>query len=465
MAGQNRIAALDALRGLAILLMVLSGMGPYGIMPAWMYHAQLPPPEHNFNPGLPGLTWVDLVFPLFLFALGAAIPLAYNRRLENGENTRKLIWRTLERGFLLGSFAIFLQHIRPLTLNPVPDLWTWLQAVLGFLLLFLMYTRFPAEWKPWFCHVFRIGGWSAAIIYLILVRFPDGSGCSLNRSDIILVVLTNAAVFGGIIWIFTRERLMVRLGIMAILVALRVSAPLDGWVKVIWDFTPVPWIYKFYYLQYLLIVLPGTIVGDILISWKNGTEEKNRSNSKMTWIGILLSILVISNLVGLQARWVEMTFAFSMILLAIIYYVWRRDRIRSDDSMLILLRWTVFLLIIGFAFEPFEGGIKKDRSTLSYYFISTGLSVSIFSALTIWIDILKKQRWFDLLIVNGKNPMIAYVGFGNLVWPVLAISGLDDMIRSVSEGPWSGFLRSILYTLLVALMVKIFTHYKLFWRT
>ncbi len=37
---ENRLGALDALRGLAILLMVLSGMGPYGILPAWMYHAQ-----------------------------------------------------------------------------------------------------------------------------------------------------------------------------------------------------------------------------------------------------------------------------------------------------------------------------------------------------------------------------------------------------------------------------------------
>ena len=56
----RRAESLDALRGLAIILMVLSSMQAFGILPAWMYHAQVPPPDHVFNPGLPGISWVDL---------------------------------------------------------------------------------------------------------------------------------------------------------------------------------------------------------------------------------------------------------------------------------------------------------------------------------------------------------------------------------------------------------------------
>ena len=62
----RRALSLDALRGFAILTMVLSGTVPYKGLPAWMYHAQLPPPDRVFNPNLPGLTWVDLVFPFLL---------------------------------------------------------------------------------------------------------------------------------------------------------------------------------------------------------------------------------------------------------------------------------------------------------------------------------------------------------------------------------------------------------------
>lgn len=70
----QRALALDALRGYAIITMVLSATIISSILPGWMSHAQTPPPEHIFNPEIPGITWVDLVFPFFLFAMGAAFP-------------------------------------------------------------------------------------------------------------------------------------------------------------------------------------------------------------------------------------------------------------------------------------------------------------------------------------------------------------------------------------------------------
>ena len=70
----DRALSIDALRGYAIITMVLSATIVAGILPGWMYHAQTPPPTHAFNPDVPGLTWVDLVFPSFLFAMGAAFP-------------------------------------------------------------------------------------------------------------------------------------------------------------------------------------------------------------------------------------------------------------------------------------------------------------------------------------------------------------------------------------------------------
>ncbi len=77
----SRNKALDAIRGYAIVTMVFSGSIAYGgVLPAFMFHAQSPPPKHEWVENLPGITWVDLVFPLFLFAMGAAIPLIYAKR-------------------------------------------------------------------------------------------------------------------------------------------------------------------------------------------------------------------------------------------------------------------------------------------------------------------------------------------------------------------------------------------------
>ena len=60
MCADKRAYSLDALRGYAILTMILSATIAFGILPGWMYHAQVPPPDHHFDPTVYGITWVDL---------------------------------------------------------------------------------------------------------------------------------------------------------------------------------------------------------------------------------------------------------------------------------------------------------------------------------------------------------------------------------------------------------------------
>ena len=71
----------------------------------------------------------------------------------------------------------------------------------------------------------------------------------------------------------------------------------------------------------------------------------------------------------------------------------------------------------------------------------------------------------QLLIDNGQNPMIAYVGFANLLWPILALTNLDSTIIEHTKTPLFGFLKGLVYTLIVASIVSLFTKLKLFWRT
>ncbi len=467
---QKRADGLDALRGFAILTMVLSGVIPYGVLPAWMYHAQLPPPEHQFNPNLPGLTWVDMVFPFFLFALGAAIPLALSRRLEKGQSKRNIILHIFERGFLLGFFAIFLKHVRAHVLNPSPETEHWLIALLGFGWMFLLFTRSPKGWSSRLKWSLKIFGWAGAVIILALLKYPDGSGFSLSRSDIIIVMLTNMAVFGSLIWLFTRNRLLLRLGILGILFACRVAHTEQSWVQWLWDFSPIPWIYKFYYLQYLFIVIPGTIIGDQIYQWLK--TEKYETNSQTQWsqkryisILIILILFMFGQLAGLQTRLLWQTTLLDLILVFAGLWLLKNPESENDKLLKTIFQWGAYWLILGLFFEPFEGGIKKDHPTLSYYFITTGLSIFLLMAFTILIDILNKKKLFQLLIDNGKNPMIAYVGFANFIWPVLALTGLENSILSITQNPWIGFLRGLIYTIIVALIVRFFTKKKIFWRT
>ncbi len=84
----GRIASVDALRGLTILLMIfVNDLGPGA--PSWMHHIQ----PSNAD----GMTLADIVFPAFLFIVGVSIPLALERRQQSGTGRRALVWHILTR--------------------------------------------------------------------------------------------------------------------------------------------------------------------------------------------------------------------------------------------------------------------------------------------------------------------------------------------------------------------------------
>ncbi len=468
-----RADGLDALRGFAILAMALSGLQPYGILPSWMYHAQVPPPNHVFNPGLPGLTWVDLVFPFFLFSMGAAIPLALQGRINRGAKVHDLLLYIFKRGLLLCFFALFVQHVAPWTMNKAPTTMTWVIALVGFLILFPAYARLPRKWSPVRCWITRIIGWGGAAAMLTLLKYPDAEhqGFWVGRSNIIIVVLTNAAVFGSLLWLVSRKNIALRFLFMFILIGLRLAHSSPGWVQDLWNWSPAPWIYKLYYQQYLLIVLPGTIIGDIVLRHLKGENENGNQGScwsilRLGGIATLMLGLVSLLCVGMQSRWLIGTNITAIAACAMGALLFSRPGDGNESFIRQLYLWGVCWLIIGLVFEPYEGGIKKDSPTLSYYFVTTGLAIFTMIFFTVLIDIIGWRRWFGLLTGNGQNPMVAYIGIRNLVPPLFALTGADILLAKISAGPWTVFLlKGCVRTLVLAIIVSVLTRCKIVWRT
>jgi predicted acyltransferase len=105
----KRLLSLDILRGITIAFMIM--VNNNGGREAWtqMHHA-----EWN------GLTATDLVFPTFLFVVGASIVFAYEARLAKGATRVQLAWHTAKRacilyllGIVVNSFPYFhLAHMR-----------------------------------------------------------------------------------------------------------------------------------------------------------------------------------------------------------------------------------------------------------------------------------------------------------------------------------------------------------------
>lgn len=106
----QRLISIDALRGFTMFMMIfvndLAGAGK--IVPDWMVHFS------DRHRGGSGMTFVDLVFPAFLFIVGMSIPLALGGRLAKGQSA----WRILGH---IGVRTLSLLFIGILMVNGTPD--------------------------------------------------------------------------------------------------------------------------------------------------------------------------------------------------------------------------------------------------------------------------------------------------------------------------------------------------------
>jgi predicted acyltransferase len=164
----QRLLSLDVLRGITIAFMIM--VNNYGDDPgSWgfMQHAA-------WN----GLTPTDLVFPTFVFVMGASIVLGVEARLKRGATRVELAWHTVKRAvilFLLGivvnSFPFFeLKHIR---------IYGVLQRIaVCYLIVGLFYLWDKRVWTKFAALV------AALVGYWVLLRWVPVPGAGMPGRDI-----------------------------------------------------------------------------------------------------------------------------------------------------------------------------------------------------------------------------------------------------------------------------------------
>ena len=155
---KNRISAIDQFRGFAILLMILADyLNNISGIPGWLKHA----------PDI-GYTIIDLVAPLFIFAIGLTFGLSFRRRLE-GSGGWKTYNHFISRKLALIGLGFLITLGGVLTKNYPPTAnWGLLQAlgaaglislpfikispkyrwIFGLLLLVLYQLLLESFWQP-----------------------------------------------------------------------------------------------------------------------------------------------------------------------------------------------------------------------------------------------------------------------------------------------------------------------------
>jgi predicted acyltransferase len=511
----NRATSIDLLRGFALVMMIFSGMIPFGgALPAWMYHAQVPPPLHEFNPNLAGLTWVDLVFPFFLFSMGAAVPFAVPIKLAK-QGLTKTLFELLRRSIRLLLFAIIGWNFHPLRL-PTLGWWAQIAGVLTYLGLFLSFFTYPNISKR-----LKQGATVLGVVLIVGIYFwLTFSEKEINpaTNDAIIRVLANVYFIGSIIWLATNGIWALRISICVFIMAFYLGSLEKGsWVEQLWSSHDIFNLVSPMLLKYLLIFIPGTIAGDILIVKfiaprpdDEGEEEEDDGEDysasqiiadflpdapvfveettplplsyQRNGVFVYSIVAVIATVVTLWAavnRDMGAGLAINAVLgLVAFVSVFFVGSSLSEEELLtrpiaqeqfIKIQLVLFgfsLLIIGYFLDPFQGGVKKDHATLSYFFLTSGLSTLWVLAFHHFYPALWVSKLFKPFELVGQNALMAYLMAGFLIVPIMNLTHFSDLFIAPSPDKIAayGLAKAVLITASVVGLTAFLSKKQVFWK-
>ena len=167
-----RVQSIDAARGLTMFVMIFVNLlGPGDFIPWWMRH------WHGVGSGL---TFVDLVFPAFLFIAGMSIPFALSRRLQKESLTRTLSHVTIRTASLL-MIGVLMVNERPDTKRTGWSGGAW--EVLMYACVLLAFLSFGPPWsksasamrvlRP-ISLALRVTGFGGLLYLALVFRGPHG---------------------------------------------------------------------------------------------------------------------------------------------------------------------------------------------------------------------------------------------------------------------------------------------------
>lgn len=170
---QGRVVSLDALRGFDMFWII----GGDAFFRAFfeLIHApwalslrdQLEHSEWN------GFTFYDLIFPLFLFIVGAALPFAVSKRLQRGDSRRELYGHIVRRAVALFVLGLIYNHILDLNFDTFRWAGVLQRIAVCYLFAALIFMKFKIRGQAIFAGAILVGYW----LIMMLVPVPGyGAG-------------------------------------------------------------------------------------------------------------------------------------------------------------------------------------------------------------------------------------------------------------------------------------------------
>lgn len=374
----SRLVSIDAFRGLTILLMVfVNELGGMKGVPGWLKH--YPAAED-------GMTFVDVVFPAFLFVMGMAVPFALGRRLARGDSpwliSRHVLGRTLAL-LVMGVFMVNMPAIDVAGTGMSRAAWSLL-AYLGFILIWNDYRPVSRSARGVAIGL-RVAGVLLLVVLAVMFRGKAGDEIVGMRTYWwgILGLIGWAYLFGSAAYWVSGGRLAVVTGLLALCIAL--------------------------------------FIGD-----KTGA---------LGFLGVVHEYINIGGHVGGHTAVALAGMTVALVLV-------RRQAAGPAGTVRVVLLIGLMFAAGGFLLRQ-AYGVNKNDATPSWCLYSAAWCCVVF-ALSHWlIEGRHLTRWCALVRPAGMNPLLAYI-LPSMVHALLAVIGVELLKTHLNEG-WVGIVRSAVF--------------------
>lgn len=385
----QRILSIDALRGITILVMVfVNELAGIRDIPAWMKHMHADDDAMSF---------VDVVFPSFLFIVGMSLPFAINSRLAKGDSfwnlQKHILFRTL--GLLvLGFFLVngegdYNEQAMGMSIN----LW-----------LLIFFAAMILIWKVYYTKnkilVFALRAFGFAVLITLAIIYKGENGESITpRWWGILGLIGWAYLYSCIFYQLCKGNRYLLIILIAVCAAWYAAAQTTLVQQTNW-------------LHFII------------------AQKGNASHTSIVLCGIVVSLIFFdeSKTISSQNRFIH---AFIFVAL---------------------------LFIAGYFLRPYYQ-ISKIHATPTWCLYSAAFCTILFAGLYWFIDIKKIQSWTSFFKPAASNPLLTYI-IPDIIYALTGVLGISLFPDSLSYG-WPGILWCIFFSVAVMYIAILLNKMKL----
>lgn len=380
----RRILSIDVFRGMTIFTMVfVNELAGVSDIPRWMKH---------FPADVDGMTFVDLVFPAFLFIVGMSIPFAIQARLNKGDSIQEVLKHIGLRSLALIVIGVFMVNAESgyqadAMVIPI-SLWT----LLMFGCVLLIWSHYSNRLPPLVIHGGKALGVLGLLVLWGLYRGPDGAGMTPQWWGI-LGLIGWAYLIAGIIYIASCQCTRPLRQLITLMVAAVV-------------------------LLVIYFALNAIAGQDIPILQTLADNNRNHTHAAIVLGGVIMALLFYHP--ALYSFGHQHYFIITSVVGLLAFIVWE--------------------------FSP----ISKIWATPSWALFSVMFCCIIFGLIYWLVDVYQQQAWCRLFEPAAVNPLLVYI-LPYILLSFLGLFGISLRPEFFNAG-MAGIIWSFMFSIVIMLI-------------